>query len=105
MLRDTLAQLYERDMLPAIWFIFSRKGCDQAVAKLKEAVLLNPSEEEQVRTAVDEFRIKFPDAVREHAVGALYRGIAAHHAGEGAIGNCVLFFALGSLVPFLLLVG
>lgn len=81
MLRDTLAQLYERDMLPAIWFIFSRKGCDQAVAKLKEAALLTPPEEEQVRTAVEEFRAKFPDAVREHAVGPLYRGLAAHHAG------------------------
>lgn len=81
MLKDTLAQLYERDMLPAIWFIFSRKGCDQAVAKLKEAALLGPEEEELVRQAVDEFRAKYPDAVRESAVGPLYRGLAAHHAG------------------------
>jgi superfamily II RNA helicase len=84
-LKDTLAQLYERDMLPAIWFIFSRKGCDQAVAKLKEAALLTPEEEEQVRLAVEEFREKYPDAVREHAVGPLNRGLAAHHAGEGFV--------------------
>jgi len=30
-IRDTLYQLRERDMLPAIWFIFSRRGCDLAV--------------------------------------------------------------------------
>lgn len=31
-MKDTLTQLKERDLLPAIWFIFSRKGCDLAVS-------------------------------------------------------------------------
>jgi superfamily II RNA helicase len=35
-IRTTLFQLKEREMLPAIWFIFSRKGCDTAVHYLHQ---------------------------------------------------------------------
>ena len=31
-----VGQLISADMLPAVWFIFSRKGCDQAVDYLDE---------------------------------------------------------------------
>ena len=36
LIRDTLSQLWENDMLPAIWFIFSRRGCDAAVEYLED---------------------------------------------------------------------
>lgn len=68
-------------MLPAIWFIFSRKGCDAAVQYLEGSKLLDECEKVEVELALKRFRIQYPDAVREPAVKGLRRGIAAHHAG------------------------
>jgi superfamily II RNA helicase len=39
-----LNQLSSRDMLPAIYFIFSRRNCDKAVEDLGTLTLVNPSE-------------------------------------------------------------
>ncbi|MBD2019005.1 RNA helicase, partial [Leptolyngbya sp. FACHB-36] len=77
-----LSQLQQRDMLPAIYFIFSRKGCDQAVADVSALPLLvNEAEAEQLRSRVDEFLARNPEAGRADQIEPLYRGIAAHHAG------------------------
>ncbi|KAK7848101.1 dexh-box atp-dependent rna helicase dexh15 chloroplastic [Quercus suber] len=78
---DTLYQLKARDMLPAIWFIFSRKGCDAAVQYVEDCKLLDECEMSEVELALKRFRIKYPDAVRETAVKGLLQGVAAHHAG------------------------
>ncbi|XP_020520261.1 DExH-box ATP-dependent RNA helicase DExH15 chloroplastic isoform X2 [Amborella trichopoda] len=79
--RDTLRHLRARDMLPAIWFIFSRKGCDAAVQYLEECMLLDDCEMDEVGLALKKFRTQYPDAIREVAVRGLMRGVAAHHAG------------------------
>ncbi len=78
-----LSQLQQRDMLPAIYFIFSRKGCDQAVAEVSKLPLSLVSEDEaaRLRTQVDEFLARNPEAGRVDQIEPLYRGIAAHHAG------------------------
>lgn len=68
-------------MLPAIWFIFSRKGCDAAVQYVEDCKLLDECEISEVELALKRFRIKYPDAVRETAVKGLLQGVAAHHAG------------------------
>ncbi|EXB74741.1 DEAD-box ATP-dependent RNA helicase ISE2 [Morus notabilis] len=78
---DTLWQLKARDMLPAIWFIFSRKGCDAAVQYLEDFNLLDDCETSEVELALKRFRIQYPDAVRQTAVKGLRQGVAAHHAG------------------------
>ncbi|KAK1423047.1 hypothetical protein QVD17_18341 [Tagetes erecta] len=78
---DTLWHLKTRDMLPAVWFIFSRKGCDVAVQYLEDCKLLDECEMTEVDLALKRFRIKYPDAVRESAVKGILRGVAAHHAG------------------------
>lgn len=39
-----IEQLQERDLLPAIYVIFSRRGCDQAVQELDDLVLVNEAE-------------------------------------------------------------
>ncbi|XP_071696305.1 DExH-box ATP-dependent RNA helicase DExH15 chloroplastic [Rutidosis leptorrhynchoides] len=78
---DTLWQLQTRDMLPAVWFIFSRKGCDVAVQYLEDCKLLDECETSEVDLALKRFRIKYPDAVRESAVKGILKGVAAHHAG------------------------
>lgn len=80
-IRDTLWQLVERGMLPGIWFIFSRRGCDAAVQYLEDYNLLDDCESAEVELEYRRFRMKYPDAVREVAVRGLLHGIAAHHAG------------------------
>ncbi|BDA70408.1 Type III restriction enzyme, res subunit [Calothrix sp. PCC 7716] len=77
----TLSQLSSRDMLPAIYFIFSRRGCDKAVAEVGDIWLVNPDEAYQLRVQIDDFLNRNPDAGRSGQIAPLYRGIAAHHAG------------------------
>ncbi|MCG8923687.1 RNA helicase [Lentzea sp. CC55] len=85
---DMIQRLDAASLLPAIVFVFSRAGCDAAVAQTARAGLrLNtPEETEQVRRIIDEKTRDLPEADlmvlgfwewRE----ALERGIASHHAG------------------------
>ncbi len=76
-----LGQLRQRDMLPAIYFIFSRRGCDQAVAELGSLSLVNEQEAAQLRTQIDLFLEQNPEVGRVGQIEPLYRGIASHHAG------------------------
>ncbi|KAK6281646.1 hypothetical protein POUND7_015471 [Theobroma cacao] len=78
---DTLWHLKAKDMLPAIWFIFNRRGCDAAVQYVEDCSLLDDCEMSEVELALKKFRLQYPDAVRETAVKGLIRGVAAHHAG------------------------
>jgi superfamily II RNA helicase len=77
-----VAQLAERQMLPAIVFLFSRRGCDKAVRDLARASLVNDAEAARLRQRFEAFAAASPEAVRDgiHAE-ALMRGVAAHHAG------------------------
>lgn len=75
------SHLQQRDMLPAIYFIFSRKGCDKAVTELGQFSLVNQAEAAALKTQIDQFLQRNPEAVRAGHVDPLYRGIAAHHAG------------------------
>ncbi len=77
----TLSHLEQRDMLPAIYFIFSRRGCDKAVAEVGDLWLVNNDEAYQLRVQIDEFLARNPEAGRTGQIAPLYRGIAAHHAG------------------------
>ncbi|MBK0421404.1 DEAD/DEAH box helicase [Leucobacter sp. CSA2] len=85
---DIARALDETRLLPAIVFIFSRNGCDQAVRQcLYEGVsLTNREERQQIRAAAHAVIAGMSDAeqrvlgVREWMAG-LERGIAAHHAG------------------------
>ena len=76
-----VSQLQERDMLPAIYFIFSRKGCDKAVEQLGNLTLVNKTEAAALKQQIDEFLARNPDAAWAGHVQPLYRGIASHHAG------------------------
>ncbi|WP_017651700.1 DEAD/DEAH box helicase [Fortiea contorta] len=77
----TLSHLQQRDMLPAIYFIFSRRGCDKAVAEVGDLWLVNNDEAYRLRVQIDEFLHRNPEAGRSGQIAPLYRGIAAHHAG------------------------
>jgi superfamily II RNA helicase len=77
----TLSHLQQRDMLPAIYFIFSRRGCDKAVAEVGDLWLVNNEESQILREQIDDFLTRNPEAGRSGQIAPLYRGIAAHHAG------------------------
>ena len=77
-----VAQMAEREMLPAIYFIFSRRGCDKAVRDLGKVCLVSPQEQARIQARLDVFMAATPEAVRDGGHDdALLRGIAAHHAG------------------------
>lgn len=76
-----VSQLQQRDMLPAIYFIFSRRGCDKAVSDLNDASLVTAQEAMALKEQIDDFLRRNPEAGRAGFIQPLYRGIAAHHAG------------------------
>ncbi len=76
-----VSQLQQRDMLPAIYFIFSRKGCDQAVKDVGAISLLTEQESDRLKTQIDQFLQHHPEVGRADYLEPLYRGIASHHAG------------------------
>lgn len=98
--------LAERDMLPAIVFIFSRNGCDEAVDSCARAGIELTTKAEsdrisefaQLRTAtIDQEDLR---ALRFAAfLDGLERGLAAHHAGMLPIFKETVeeLFALGLL--------
>jgi ATP-dependent RNA helicase HelY len=75
-------------MLPAIYFVFSRAGCDRSVEFLMSSGtrLTTRDEEERIREFVD-MRVSWMDEEDLSVLGfyeyreALAAGIAAHHAG------------------------
>ena len=85
---EAVEVLDERGLLPAIYFIFSRAGCDEAVRQcLREARrLTSGAERSEVRLVAEEAARHLSDADLE-ALGysswlaGLEAGFAAHHAG------------------------
>jgi ATP-dependent RNA helicase HelY len=85
---DLVALLRERNLLPAIFFIFSRNGCDAAVKQVLRAGvrLTEKHERDEIRAIVEERCRTLLDedlAVLGYWewLEGLERGVAAHHAG------------------------
>lgn len=80
--------LGQHNLLPAIFFIFSRAGCDGAVSQvMKSGIRLTTAEERHaIREVIDDRVMSIPDEDLG-VLGywewseALQRGVAAHHAG------------------------
>ncbi|MGV8897394.1 MAG: DEAD/DEAH box helicase [Rhodoglobus sp.] len=85
---DVVKLLDSKNLLPAIFFIFSRVGCDQAVAKvLRAGISVTTIEERNEIRAIVEERCR---TLLDEDLGVLgywewlsglERGVAAHHAG------------------------
>ncbi|GAA2246213.1 DEAD/DEAH box helicase [Herbiconiux moechotypicola] len=85
---EVVALLDEHRLLPAIFFVFSRIGCDQAVKQvLRAGVRLTTTEERDEIRAIVEERCR---TLRDEDLAVLgywewseglQRGVAAHHAG------------------------
>ena len=78
----------ERGLLPVIWFVFSRKGCDQAAARLvRDGARFTDDAEAARIDEIIESRLGLLDPADLAALGAgrwadrLRLGIASHHAG------------------------
>nr|WP_167479498.1 RNA helicase [Nocardia arthritidis] len=85
---EVLAKLDEEGLLPAITFIFSRAGCDGALAQCLRSRLdlSRPDEADAIDAIIEKHTGDLPKADLE-VLGywewreALHRGLAAHHAG------------------------
>jgi len=85
---DVVELLRRNSLLPAIFFIFSRVGCDAAVQQVRRAgIRLTDAEERaEIRATAQELTRTLPDedlAVLGYWewLDNLERGVAAHHAG------------------------
>jgi ATP-dependent RNA helicase HelY len=85
---EVVEMLGQRDMLPALYFIFSRAACDDAVRACLDAGLrlTTPDERARIREIVEErtgsLTASDLDVLGyDRWVAALEAGLAAHHAG------------------------
>jgi len=83
-----IKMLEREDLLPAIFFVFSRAGCDKAVADIvaRGVELTTPEEKKQILDFIEERCVLLNEddlgVLGYHEwVDAAMRGVAAHHAG------------------------
>ena len=86
---ETVERLDSEGMLPAIYFIFSRAGCDAAAQRLVDAGtrLTTPEQRRAIRGMVEEHTSHLADddlAVLDYErwLTGLEAGVASHHAGH-----------------------
>lgn len=85
---DVVRALAKKEMLPAIYFLFSRAACDDSVSRWREKGerLTSGEEAAQISAYLDE-KVAAIDPVDlevldyKHLRSALLSGVAAHHAG------------------------
>ena len=79
--KDVVATLHKKSMLPAIYFTFSRKKCNEQMEKCAGLSLLTPQERQEIRILVDEYLIENPYLANNEHLEYILNGVAAHHAG------------------------
>ena len=84
-MNEVIAQLDKQILLPALFFVFSRKGCEKYAANV-EHTLLDSSDTASVRHILDFHLHRYGDELKRlpqyHSLRALLeRGIAFHHSG------------------------
>lgn len=79
--RDVMRALAAKNMLPAIFFLFSRRGCEEAMKKTGDSRLLTTAEQTMLKKAVDELIADNENLKTHQHLEYLYKGVAVHHAG------------------------
>ena len=79
--KDVIRNLFEKDMLPAIYFTFSRKKCDEQMEKCAEMCLVTPKEQAEIKKEIDEYIAENPYLYKNKHIEYLLQGVASHHAG------------------------
>lgn len=78
---DIVEALNEKNMLPAIYFTFSRKKCDENAKKCLKLELLNKDEHKRANEIIDEYLKENQYLENNPQLDLIRSGIAAHHAG------------------------
>ncbi len=79
--KDVINALHKRDMLPAIYFTFSRKKCDEQMDKCSDLYLVTREEREQIDRIINEYLADNPYLSNNRHIEYLRCGVASHHAG------------------------
>lgn len=79
--KDVVRALHEKDMLPAIYFTFSRKKCDEQMEKCSSLCLITPDEQKQIKQIVDEYLAENLYLYNNKHIQYVLNGFASHHAG------------------------
>ncbi|HIS36942.1 TPA: DEAD/DEAH box helicase [Candidatus Scatousia excrementigallinarum] len=79
--KDIVRNLYNQDMLPAIYFTFSRKKCDEQMEKCAGLELVTKGERAQIRQFIDDYIAENPHLYNNKHIEYLLCGVASHHAG------------------------
>lgn len=79
--KDVVRNLHEKKMLPAIYFTFSRKKCDEQMENCASLCLVTREEQEEIRKIIDEYIAENPYLYRNKHIEYLLLGVASHHAG------------------------
>ncbi|MCD8023943.1 MAG: DEAD/DEAH box helicase [Candidatus Gastranaerophilales bacterium] len=78
---DIVEVLSKRDMLPCIYFTFSRRKCDDNALALSKAELLNEKEAKEIEHALDEYLSENLYLYGSPLLDIIKKGVAPHHAG------------------------
>jgi len=78
---DVLGSLSARNMLPAIYFLFSRRGCEEAMKMARGIPLLHADEQKELKRQVEEFTKDNPNLANHPHIPYLLEGMSVHHAG------------------------
>ena len=79
--RQIISNLAQQDMLPAIYFTFSRKKCDEQMEKCSGLELNTKEEQIKIRQFIDDFIAENPHLYGNRNIDYLVQGVASHHAG------------------------
>ena len=79
--KDVIRNLAAQDMLPAIYFTFSRKKCDEQMEKCAYIGLVTPDEQAKIKQYIDEYIAENPHLYGNKHIEYLLPGVASHHAG------------------------
>lgn len=79
--KDVIRNLEQNDMLPAIYFTFSRKKCDEQMEKCASLDLISKGERAQIQQIIDEYIAENPHLYNNKHIEYLLCGVASHHAG------------------------
>jgi superfamily II RNA helicase len=78
---EVVTVLAPGEMLPAIYFLFSRQGCESALVRCAHLELLSLPERDEVEARTATFLAERPSLRYHPHLRYLPRGLAVHHAG------------------------
>ena len=78
---NVVRNLAAQNMLPAIYFTFSRKKCDEQMEKCAGLELVSKEERNEIKRFIEEYVAENPHLYNNKHTEYLMQGVASHHAG------------------------